>query len=211
MRAVFIRHGQSTGNAGIPADDLSLLELTELGDQQASEVASSWTDRPTLIVTSPYLRTVQTAAPTVTRFADVAIETWAIQEFTYLDTERWNATLSSVRRPFVEAYWDRADPEYVDGVGAESFSTLLRRARVALDRLEALAADSLVYVFSHGQFIQAVHLLLRFPDLSDQELMARFWPFNAEHPIGNCDRIEIFCRETAVKPAVWSLGTYTFA
>ena len=31
MRAVFIRHGQSTGNAGIPCHDLSAIELTELG------------------------------------------------------------------------------------------------------------------------------------------------------------------------------------
>ncbi len=31
MRAIFIRHRQSTGNAGIPCNDLALLELTELG------------------------------------------------------------------------------------------------------------------------------------------------------------------------------------
>jgi 2,3-bisphosphoglycerate-dependent phosphoglycerate mutase len=29
MRATFIRHGESTGNAGIPCNDLALLELTE--------------------------------------------------------------------------------------------------------------------------------------------------------------------------------------
>ncbi len=31
VRAIFVRHGQSTGNAGIPCNNLSLLELTELG------------------------------------------------------------------------------------------------------------------------------------------------------------------------------------
>jgi len=41
MRAIFIRHGQSTGNAGIPCHDLALLELTELGWQQSREVAAS--------------------------------------------------------------------------------------------------------------------------------------------------------------------------
>ena len=66
MRAIFIRHGQSTGNAGIPCNDLALLELTELGWQQAREVAASWTEIPSLIVTSPYLRTQQTAAATIT-------------------------------------------------------------------------------------------------------------------------------------------------
>ncbi len=42
MRAIFIRHGQSTGNAGIPCHDLALLELTEQGWQQSREVAANW-------------------------------------------------------------------------------------------------------------------------------------------------------------------------
>jgi broad specificity phosphatase PhoE len=46
MRSIFIRHGQSTGNAGIPCHDLALLELTELGWRQSREVAESWTERP---------------------------------------------------------------------------------------------------------------------------------------------------------------------
>src|SRR3546814_3865095 len=51
MRAIFIRHGQSTGNAGVPCDDLGAIELTELGQEQAREVAASWTQAPALIVT----------------------------------------------------------------------------------------------------------------------------------------------------------------
>lgn len=31
MRAIFIRHGQSTGNAGMPCHDLATIELTEKG------------------------------------------------------------------------------------------------------------------------------------------------------------------------------------
>src|SRR3546814_12324646 len=68
MRAIFIRHGQSTGNAGVPCDDLGAIELTELGQEQAREVAASWTQAPALIVTSPYTRPRQTAAPTIARF-----------------------------------------------------------------------------------------------------------------------------------------------
>ncbi|MDW5266944.1 MULTISPECIES: phosphoglycerate mutase family protein [Acidobacteriaceae] len=77
-----IRHGQTTGNAGSPCDDLALLELTELGWEQAREVAARWTEVPGLIVTSPYLRTRQTAAPTIERFAKVPAEIWPIREFT---------------------------------------------------------------------------------------------------------------------------------
>ena len=102
MRAIFIRHGESTGNAGIPCNDLA---LKDLGWRQASEVAASWTETPDLIVTSPYLRTQQTAAPTIERFPEVPLEVWPIQEFTYLQPSRWNGTLSSERMQFIERYW----------------------------------------------------------------------------------------------------------
>ncbi len=68
MKATFVRHRQSTGNAGMPCNDLALLSLTELGWQQARNAAANWIETPDLIVTSPYLRTQQTAAPTIERF-----------------------------------------------------------------------------------------------------------------------------------------------
>ncbi|MCL1962490.1 MAG: histidine phosphatase family protein, partial [Desulfovibrionaceae bacterium] len=95
MKAVFIRHGQSTGNAGVPCHDLASIELTDLGHEQARDIAGSWTEAPSLIVTSPYLRTRQTAAPTMERFPDVPVEVWPIEEFTYLQPSRWNGTRSA--------------------------------------------------------------------------------------------------------------------
>jgi len=53
MRAIFIRHGESTGNAGVPCHDLATIELTERGHEQARAIAVSWTEAPALIVTSP--------------------------------------------------------------------------------------------------------------------------------------------------------------
>jgi NAD(P)-dependent dehydrogenase (short-subunit alcohol dehydrogenase family)/broad specificity phosphatase PhoE len=190
MRAIFIRHGQSTGNVGIPANDLSLLELTDLGWRESREVAASWTEIPSLIVTSPYLRTQQTAAATIARFRDVAVEVWPIQEFTYLEPSRWNGTRSSERMPYIERYWAEADPEYCDGDGAESFSTLLERAQAALDRLAALPEDVLVYVFSHGQFIQAVRSLVVDSELADREKMRKFRG-KGSPAIANAERVEL--------------------
>jgi len=190
MRAIFIRHGQSTGNAGIPCHDLGLLELTELGWRQSREVAANWTETADLIVTSAYLRTQQTAAATIARFPNVPVEVWPIQEFTYLQPSRWNGTLSLERMPYIERYWSDADPEFCDGEGAESFSALLHRARAALDRLEVLPATSLVYVFSHGQFIQACRSLVIDFKLSDQEKMQKFWG-KGSPAIANAERIEM--------------------
>lgn len=189
MRAVFIRHGQSTGNAGIPCHDLALIELTELGRHQAREVAASWTERPNLIVTSPYVRARQTAKPTMERFSDVPVEVWPIQEFTYLQPSRWNGTLTRDRKPHIDRYWGTADPAFCDGEGAESFSMLLERARRALERLEAMPQDALVYLFSHGQFIQALNLLVRYEGMTDGEIMRSFPNYDREHPIRNGDRL----------------------
>ena len=113
MRATFIRHGQSTGNAGVPFPDLVSIALTELGQAQARAVAAAWIETPALIVTSPYLRTQQTAAPTIARFPDVPVEVWPIEEFTYLQPARWNGTLSAERLPYLERYWQTADPAIV--------------------------------------------------------------------------------------------------
>lgn len=186
-----MRHGQSTGNAGKPSDDLSLIELTDLGWQQAREVATSWGETPTLMVTSPYLRTRQTAAPTIERFPDVPVEVWPIEEFTYLQPSRWNGTLSSTRMPYLERFWSAADPTYCDGEGAESFATLLRRAEKALERLSALSPDALVYVFSHGQFIQAVRAVINEGHLDDKGKMERFWKKGAPPAISNGQRLNL--------------------
>ena len=191
MRAIFIRHGRSTGNAGMPCDDLSKIELTDLGWEQARRVGAWWDEQPSLIVTSPYLRTQQTANPTSTRYPNVPVEVWPIQEFTYLRPSRWNGTRSTERLPHIERYWQEADPAYCDGEGAESFSSLLERAAAALERLERLPEDALVYVFSHGQFIQAVQAIVRERDSSAQEKMLAFWRKGERDQIKNVEMVRL--------------------
>ena len=189
MRAVFIRHGQITGNAGMPCHDLATIELTEKGWSQARQVADDWAEAPALIVTSPFLRTRQTATPTIERFPDVPVEVWPIEEFTYLQPSRWNGTLAADRAPHLEQYWGVADPAYCDGEGAESFGALLRRAETALARLASLPSPGPVYVFSHGQFIQAVRAVVTESELDDRGKMLRFWRKGEPPAIGNAERI----------------------
>jgi broad specificity phosphatase PhoE len=83
----------------------------------------------------------------------------------------WNPQLRTV--PHIERYWAAADPVFCDGDGAESFSTLLQSARAALERLIFHPTGSLAYVFSHGQFIQAVRSLVVDFTLSDREKMRK--------------------------------------
>lgn len=191
MKVVFVRHGESTGNAGLPSSDLSKIELTAAGHAQAERAAAAWQERPTLIAMSPYLRTHLTAQPTIARFPDVPVEVLPMEEFTYLEPGRWNGTARHERLPHIEAYWQAADPTYRDGPGAESFETLLSRVDQTLKRLESLPDKSLVYAFSHGQFMQAMRVSLLYPEWTSKQKMAFFWPFNAEHPILNTDLLQV--------------------
>jgi broad specificity phosphatase PhoE len=56
MRAIFVRHGQSTANVGIFSPGFATIPLTELGERQAAEIAAQWNYRPDLIAVSHYLR-----------------------------------------------------------------------------------------------------------------------------------------------------------
>lgn len=57
-------------------------------------------------------------------------------------------------------------------------------------RLEALPTGSQIAVFTHGQFIQAIRLLVHFPALGDSAMKDRFQALDHEHPIENGGRIE---------------------
>src|SRR2546423_287087 len=118
----FIRHAQSEANSELPTNQPSEIRLTPLGKAQAQHLAQCFVESPFLIVTSPFSRTKETAEPTCQRFPTVRCEEWPIEEFTYLEPSRYVGTTAVQRRPMVQAYWDRSDPFYVDGRGAESFA-----------------------------------------------------------------------------------------
>ena len=150
-----IRHSESESNAGLVTRDAGSSGLTARGHTQAATIARLFPTAPALIVTSPYIRTALTAAPTRRRFPATPHEEWPVQEFTYLDAaQRRNTTLQQ-REPWVAAYWERCDPTYRDGLEAESFADLFARVQAFRARLGRLTADP-VAVFSHGHFLSAV-------------------------------------------------------
>ena len=178
-----VRHGESAANAGIATTNPATIPLTSAGRSQAEELAGTL-ERPDLIVVSPYLRTRQTAEPTISRFPNVPVEVWPVQEFTYLSPEPCIDTTAEQRRLMVEGYWRQCDPNRDDGPGAESFSMMLERVRGLRERLAAHPADSIV-VFTHGQIMQALRLLREHPSASDRELMTWFLEFDQRSPIHN--------------------------
>lgn len=150
----FIRHGQSTANAGQPTISPEATGLTELGMVQARAVAQALPEAPARFILSPYARTGQTAGPSRGRFPRVPVETWPVQEFTYLSPDIFAGTTTSQRLPEVEDYWQRCDPGFRHGPGAETFAEMTQRLALVLERLSGLTGRSVV--FCHGQFMRAV-------------------------------------------------------
>jgi broad specificity phosphatase PhoE len=151
----FIRHAQSESNAGLLTAADPHIALTPHGHAQAACIPAAFTERPTLIVTSPYLRARQTAQPTIERFPDVPVEEWPIHEFSILSLDHRHNTTPTERLPLVVAYWERGDPLYNDGAGAESFADLIARVQSTLERIRRFEAGFLV-LFSHGLFTRAL-------------------------------------------------------
>ncbi|WP_295853616.1 phosphoglycerate mutase family protein [uncultured Xylophilus sp.] len=110
MQVTFIRHGESTANAGLPSTYPAAIALTPRGHAQAAQVAAAWEQAPALIAVSPFLRTRLTAQPTIARFPQVPVEVLPMEEFTYLEPARWNGTTRDQRLPMITRYWQNADP-----------------------------------------------------------------------------------------------------
>src|SRR3984893_6306996 len=189
-RILLVRHGQSVTNAGGRAADQVSNPLTELGREKSRDLAERLDCKPTLLVTSPFLRAQQTSEPLRQRFPDVPVEKWPIQEFSFLNPALHRGTSEVDRESHVIAYWQREDPAYIDGPEAEAFPLLLDRSREAIRRLVSSNPGGCVVIFTHGFFMQAFRLVLLFPNATDAELMANFRRFHFVNLIQNTDSLE---------------------
>lgn len=153
-----IRHGESEANAGGLSTTLGATPLTDRGHRQAKAVAKTFADPPRLIVVSSFVRSKQTADHTCARFAygGFLFKEWPVQEWSFLDPERYCGTTKADRTPAVQEYLQRSDPDYRDSPGAESFTDLIARIRDVGDRLDSLPeVISSIAVFTHERFIKA--------------------------------------------------------
>ncbi|MEU8801184.1 histidine phosphatase family protein [Spirillospora sp. NPDC048819] len=191
-RVWMVRHGQSESNAGLPTNGPGVSPLTARGREQAVRMAAAFTGPPALIVSSSFVRARQTAQATAERFPGVPYEEWPVQEFTYLGELHGPRTTNEQRRPFAEDYWERSDPDHVNG-GGESFRALIRRANAFLDGLAERPEDGLIAVFTHGLFMKAVmwSLMTGVTD-PDAAAMRGFRHFNGACDVPNCAVVELW-------------------
>jgi broad specificity phosphatase PhoE len=190
-RVLLVRHGESAAQiSGAVTTSHGLIPLTEHGRQQAVSFANSVPAAPALIVSSPFVRALETAAPLRARYSGVPFETWSVQEFTFLDPVKCFMTSRDQRRVQRHEYRNRNDPVYRDGNGAESFNDFVTRAANFLERARKLPAGT-TYVFTHSFFMRLVEMLLEPRPIDDKVFMRKYYAEVRNHMIRNLDIVEL--------------------
>ena len=188
-----IRHGQSQANAGVATQHPKSIELTDLGREQAKRVSDAISFVPRSIVVSPYTRTLDSAQPLISRLKKQGIEVpvmeWPIEEFTYLSPVRCRGTTAAERQDWAKEYWLRADPDWEDGDGAESFRQLMQRVESFSQML--IAEDGPVLVFGHGMFFKAFVIGLQYGTTPSSDAMIRYRALESASPIHNAQIVRL--------------------
>jgi broad specificity phosphatase PhoE len=179
----YIRHGESQSNVGYVTDSQDAIQLTETGRAQAHKTSFAFNKAPTLIVTSRYARAAQTAQYTIDRFPNVPVETWDVHEFTYLPPALPH---SKLYWELAEAYWDRSDPAYIHGEGAESFQDFIGRVKTLEERINVMD-DQFIVIFSHGYVINMILWANQLGSWGTiATTMSDFYAFEKSFEIPNC-------------------------
>lgn len=191
----FIRHGESLTNAdeNLRSDDFSSSEisLSKKGEKQAEELLKYFENAPDLIITSPYVRTKETAKPLINKHPHVKHEEWPIHEFTYLSKKRCFNTTFLERETWRDEYWERSDPYHNDGEGSESFIDFMERVRETLEKIKK-RKENFIVLFSHGYTMAAVrYVLAKNPKKITPEVMRDYKKYFKANKIPNTDKIEI--------------------
>nr|WP_199159172.1 histidine phosphatase family protein [Pedobacter sp. ASV2] len=157
----FIRHAESVANVGLPTSDFGEIGLTIKGFEQADTLAHGINKTPDLIVVTPFLRTQQTAKALIEKYPNVPTEIWPLQEYQFLAQQYCINSTIKQRKPHVDDYWQKCDPEYVQGDGAESFAQFRNRVIKGINDLER-RSERFIIVFAHGHVIRAICQYLDF-------------------------------------------------
>lgn len=185
-----VRHGQSASNAGLPAVGAANVPLTEIGRRQARALAARVEQQPDLLIVSSFVRSQATAEPIRERWPLVRCETWPIHELTYLSPARCVGTTKETRQPWVDAYWQACDPDYLDGADAESFRSFVGRLTAFHERLLALDHGFALAV-GHGQFISGYLMGLDAGFSVTPGWMKEYRTAETARPLANCEIVEL--------------------
>jgi broad specificity phosphatase PhoE len=184
-----IRHGETEINSGNWSVKPAETCLTALGREQALKLSAKVIVQPDLLIISPLLRAQETAQFIQNQWPDAPSLTWPIQELIYLSPERLSVLDQSTRREEVRRYWQKNDPNYCDGEGAESFASFLQRVNDF--HAQILKQQGFIVAIGHGQFFKAFQLGLIHGFRASSAWMNLFRQEELANPIKNGEIVQI--------------------
>lgn len=158
IQYIFLRHGESTGNAENRHQGQADFPLTDSGIKQAEKLASSWSksgEQFDLAISSPLSRAKRTAE-ILTRALDLKLE------YDPIWMERDNGELAGLLHE--DALISHPQPDFIPlhqpiALSGESLWDLYLRAGAALKKLANLTPGRYL-IISHGGFLNMVMLAL---------------------------------------------------
>ncbi len=147
----FIRHGQSSANAGGRSVESKEVPLTAKGRHQARLLAENFDLVPELVLVPKLRRAQETAAPYCARHNLTPRLEPLLNEFETLSYELIDGLDGDQRRPLVQAYWQEAVPDGLTGPLAESFLDFAGRVEAFRTRVLPQLPPGAV-CFGHGMW-----------------------------------------------------------
>ncbi|CAD6872398.1 histidine phosphatase family protein [Methylomonas fluvii] len=180
----FVRHGQSTANAGGITMAHDAIPLSELGRLQARSLADALELQPSAIYVSEYVRTHETAQPFCKKASIQPNIHPLLNEFSSIDPALIKGMNGEQRRPIADAYWQSGDPTKRMGEQADTFHEFEQRVADFISELDTLPDKTLI--FGHCiWFGMLTWKLLGFNGRGSQ-CMKAFRRFQLGLPMPNC-------------------------
>lgn len=200
-----VRHGESAGNVardaamGAGATHIDILDrdvdvaLSSLGEEQSRSLGRWFaalpdSDRPTVVLTSPYVRACATASAILQERgtnanAEVVIdERMREKEFGILDR--------LTREGIIQLHPEQAEIRSVLGKfyhrppGGESWCDVILRLRLVLDTISLHYSDQKILIVAHQVVVLCLRYLLE--NMNEQQILA----IDAEGDVANCSVTE---------------------
>jgi alpha-ribazole phosphatase len=181
---IFVRHGESTANAGGITMAQAEIPLSELGTQQAKALAPLLAAKPALILTSGYLRTQQTSKPYCERVGMVTKVNTLLNEFSAIDPALIAGMDGAQRKPFMVDYWSEPNMTRRMGKAADTFAEFVQRVTTFARGMDTLPDGTVI--FGHGIWIGLLVWQSLGFTCADDAGMKAFRRFQLGLPMPNC-------------------------
>jgi broad specificity phosphatase PhoE len=198
IRIYLIRHAQSQANAGGMTLENPIVPLTALGELQARALAPLLLPTRVRIWSSPFKRTLDTAAPYCARMGVTAAVHDDLREFETVDTVQLRGSPCEERESVVAGYWMKSDPGHRSGPGAETFREFHARVARASHQFLPTLPDGTI-VFAHGMWMALLFWQMWGFTSVDCLSMTLFRRFQLGFPTPNAG---VYCL-TQVTPGKW--------